>query len=282
MRNNIFVLFIVEILDLSITKILAKEVVIKKIFKLLLVLVLTELLLIQCQPDTVYVYLIGDSTMSDKAAEKEPETGWGQMLPTFFVKNVKILNHAVNGRSSKSFINEGHWQAVLDSLKPGNWVLIQFGHNDEKEYDSTRYTMPRGAYKHNLQLFVNDTKSKGAYPILLTSIVRRRFDEDGKFFDTHGDYPSVVREVADDMKVPLIDLHKSTQKLVEQYGEEKSKDLFLWVKPGEYDGYPDGKQDNTHFNKNGAKIIACIVSKELKSLDSELSRHLKKDIMECY
>jgi DNA sulfur modification protein DndE len=237
------------------------------------------LILFACQshsPGKIRIFLIGDSTMADKPLEDNPERGWGQMLPEFFSENVEVHNHAKNGRSTKSFIKEGRWQAVLDSLQAGNYVMIQFGHNDQKITDPTRYADPHGAYKRNLQRFVNESREKGAQPILITPVMRRRFDELGQFYDTHGDYPDVVRELAEQMQAPLIDLHQSSRELIVSLGEERSKEIFLWVEPGKYARFPDGKEDNTHFSEHGARQIAGLVVKGFKELDLKLKDHLKK------
>jgi lysophospholipase L1-like esterase len=213
----------------------------------------------------VSVFLIGDSTMAEKAADKFPETGWGMKLQPFFAENVVIKNHAVNGRSTKSFIAEGRWKKVLDELKKGDYVFIQFGHNDQKVTDSTRYTNPYTAYRTNLIRYVTESRSKGAIPVLLTPVVRRDFNEQGTLLDTHGAYPEVMRTVAKELKVQLIDLQLKTEEMVISYGPEKSKELYLWVEPGDKN-YPDGKQDNTHFCPKGAETVALIVANEIRRL----------------
>jgi lysophospholipase L1-like esterase len=140
------------------------------------------------QQQKITLYLIGDSTMAEKEPDKRPETGWGEMIPEFFNENLIVKNHAVNGRSSKSFIDEGRWDNVLDSLRPGDYVCIQFGHNDQKEYDPERYTIPITGYRQNLIRFITETRAKGACPLLATPIVRRKFNEEGTLVDTHGLY----------------------------------------------------------------------------------------------
>ena len=227
-----------------------------------------------CSRKPVDVYLIGDSTMANKPLEGNPERGWGQMFHLFFNRNVTIHNHAKNGRSSKSFITEGRWQTVLDSLKPGDYVFIQFGHNDEKSHDSTRYAEPHTTYKENLTKFVRQSREKGTHPILLTPVMRRRFDEEGKFYDTHGDYPDVVRESAKEMDVPLIDMHRLSEKLLVSLGEDKSKNIFIFVEPGEYPRFPEGKEDNTHFCEYGATRMAGLVAEALKKMDIPLSKYV--------
>lgn len=224
----------------------------------------------------VSVFLIGDSTMAQKDPEKFPETGWGMKLQPFFTEGVMVKNHAVNGRSTKSFITEGRWQKVLDELKKDDYVFIQFGHNDQKVADSTRYTNPYTAYRANLIRYVTESRSKGAIPVLLTPVVRRDFNEQGTLLDTHGAYPEVMRTVAKELKVPLIDLQILTEELVLSYGPEKSKELYLWVEPGDKN-YPDGKQDNTHFNPKGAKAVALIVASEIRRLGIMPLKLLKKE-----
>ena len=241
----------------------------------IILLLLVVVIIWQCaQDEPIAIYLIGDSTMADKPLEGNPERGWGQMLGQFFSRNVTIHNYAVNGRSTKSFIDEGRWQTVLDSLKSGNYSLIQFGHNDQKEYDSTRYANPQGAYRQNIERFVIESRKKDAIPLLITTVMRRRFDENGQFYDTHGAYPDVVRSVARKMNVPLIDLHQSSRDLIVSLGEEESKKIFLWVEAGEFEGFPQGKQDDTHFSEYGATIIAGLVVDDIRRLDVNLKRYI--------
>ena len=208
------------------------------------------------------IYTIGDSTMANKKAEVYPETGWCQVLPEFFDETVTIKNYAVNGRSTKSFIDEGRWQAVIDSLQPGDFVFIQFGHNDQKIQDSTRYTSPFETYSENLERFVNETRVNGANPVLFTSIVRRKFGDDGKLTDTHGDYPAAVRKVVQKLNVPLIDLQKLTETWVNTLGDEPSKAMFLWTDPSEK--FPEGRKDDTHLCEDGARQVAQLAIEEAK------------------
>lgn len=158
-------------------------------------------------PDKLTIILVGDSTMSNKLPGDEPEKGWGQLLPDFFTDQVIIENHARNGRSTKSFFNEGLWKKVLYRINPGDFVLIQFGHNDSKISDSTRYAEANTTYRNYMINYILETRNKGGIPVLITPVNRRKFDEHGNFVDQHGDYPKVVREVASELNVPLIDLH---------------------------------------------------------------------------
>lgn len=239
-----------------------------------LFIVITLLSLTPANKDKISVFLIGDSTMAEKQPEKYPETGWGMELQQFFNEKAEVKNHAVNGRSTKSFIAEGRWQKVLEELKKGDYVFIQFGHNDQKSTDSARYTNPFTAYRTNLTRYINEIRKKGAYPILLTPVVRRNFNESGVLIDTHGNYPEVMRIVAKDLNVPLIDLQVLTEQLVISYGPEKSKELYLWVGPGDKN-YPDGKQDDTHFSPGGASAVARMVAEEIQQQGIKLKRYLK-------
>jgi lysophospholipase L1-like esterase len=223
----------------------------------------------------VRLFLIGDSTMADKPLIGTAERGWGQAFPLFFERCVVVENHARNGRSTKSFIAEGRWQVVLDKLEQGDYVFIQFGHNDVKKEDTSRYAEAHTDYKRNLLQFVNDARAKGATPILLTPVSRRQFDDHGNLVDTHGDYPIVVRELAAEQKVPLIDVHQASMQLIRILGSENSKKDFVWIKSDLYTANRAGRQDNTQFNESGALKIARLVAEGLKELNLPLSKQLK-------
>ncbi len=220
------------------------------------------------------IFCIGDSTMANKKSEVYPETGWCMVLGQFFDSSVSVKNHAVNGRSSKSFIDEGRWNIVLDSLNAGDFVFIQFGHNDEKEYDSTRYTTPFGTYASNLKKFVLETREKGAIPVLFTPIARRKFGENGQLVDTHGDYPDATRKIASENNVPLIDLAKITEEWINGLGNEPSKEMFLWTEPNEQ--FPYGRKDDTHLSETGAKNVARMALEECKRLNLSFTGRLLK------
>lgn len=241
--------------------------------KMLLGLFVMALMTSACQKQTVNLYTIGDSTMANKKAKVYPETGWAQVLDQFFDSQVIVHNHAVNGRSSKSFINQGRWQVVLDSLQKGDYVFIQFGHNDQKSHDTTRYTTPFGTYTENLTKFINETREKDAIPVLFTSIVRRKFVND-TLVDTHTDYPVAVRQLAVELNVPVIDLQKMTEDLVKSLGDEPSKALYLWV--DSTDIYPKPRKDNTHLCVEGAKKVASLALNELASQKIDLAEHIVK------
>lgn len=225
----------------------------------------------------ITLYTIGDSTMANKPnPEVNPERGWGQMLPQFFTNALKIDNRAVNGRSTRSFRERNHWQPIYENLKKGDYLFIQFGHNDGKTTDPTRYTNPHSSYRHNLIRYILETREKGATPILLTSIARRKFNEEGVLLDSHGAYTLETRLVAQEYKVHLIDLQYYTELLEEKYGKEQSKLLHLHFPKGTHDNYPEGIDDNTHLSVLGATEIAQLVVNDLIRTKHPLAKYLKK------
>lgn len=254
--------------------------------------------------DTVTVFMIGDSTMANKPLSKEnQERGWGQMLPMYLTGPVKVDNHAVNGRSSKSFINEGRWDKVMAKLRPGDYVIIQFGHNDEKP-KADRHTDPGSTFDDNLRKFVNEARSKGATPILMNSIVRRNFpDQNGIaaeetddkqksveawkvdnpaegeiLVDTHGDYIVAPRNVARELAVFFVDMNSATHKLVQNLGTERSKALFMWIPENTYEFCPKGKIDNTHLNIKGAIQVAGLAVDRLAAEVPGFRRFVRPEV----
>lgn len=254
--------------------------------------------------DTVTVFMIGDSTMANKPLSKEnQERGWGQMLPMYLTGPVKVDNHAVNGRSSKSFINEGRWDKVMEKLRPGDYVIIQFGHNDEKP-KADRHTDPGSTFDDNLRKFVNEARSKGATPILMNSIVRRNFpDQNGIaaeetddkqksveawkvdnpaegeiLVDTHGDYIVAPRNVARELAVFFVDMNTATHELVQNLGTERSKALFMWIPENTYEFCPKGKIDNTHLNIKGAIQVAGLAVDRLAAEVPGFRRFVRPEV----
>ncbi|MBI3123785.1 MAG: rhamnogalacturonan acetylesterase [Ignavibacteriales bacterium] len=229
--------------------------------------------------EKITVYLIGDSTCANKPLDDNPERGWGQLFPNFFTSDVIIENHAVNGRSTKSFRDQGLWQKVYEKLKPSDYVFIQFGHNDSKKTDSTRYAEAHTDYKKNLIRYIEETRSKGAIPVLLTPVNRRKYDEKGNFIDQHADYPVVVREVSAELYAPLIDVHKTSLELFSKLGVENSKKLFIMsVKPDVFKSLPKGREDNTHFTREGAIEVAKMVVDGIKTISLPLEKYLRNDL----
>lgn len=254
--------------------------------------------------DTVNVFMIGDSTMANKPLDNEnQERGWGQMLPIYFEGALKVDNHAVNGRSSKSFIDEGRWEAVRSQIKPGDYVIIQFGHNDEKIKDTKRYTVAGGSFDDNLRRFVNETREKGGTPILMNAIVRRNFPQNGEvpedsddqrktwkdnfdkypaegtvLVDTHGAYVDAPRNVAQEMNVVFVDMNKLTHEMVQTLGTTLSKDMYMWIPAGEYEFCPGGRIDNTHLNVLGGILVSRLAVNELAKQVPELRPYIRKTV----
>ncbi|MFF6998668.1 rhamnogalacturonan acetylesterase [Streptomyces sp. NPDC008313] len=201
------------------------------------------------------LYIAGDSTAAQKYADAAPETGWGMALPFFLHTDgpgaVTVANHAVNGRSSKSFIDEGRLDVILASIRPGDLLLVQFGHNDEKSADPTRYTEPWTTYQDHLRRYVDGARARGARPVLATPVERRRFDADGNALPSHGDYPAAMRALAEDEHVALLDIQALSIALWQRLGAEETKTYFNWTAT---------EQDNTHFNPPGAIAVARLVA----------------------
>lgn len=241
---------------------------------------------------TITIFMIGDSTMANKPLEGgNQERGWGHVLGGYFSENIRVENHARNGRSSKSFIDEGLWEVVINKVKPGDYVFIQFGHNDEKA-DEKRHTDPGSTFDANLRRFVKETRAKGGIPVLFNAIVRRNFrnnknavaeddvrkdlskgsaSQDGEvLIDTHGKYLESPRNVAKELDVPFVDMNKITHDLVQEMGPEASKKLFMWIPEGVCAACPKGREDNTHLNVYGARTIAGLtvdaIAKEVPAL----------------
>lgn len=237
---------------------------------------------------TTTIFIIGDSTAAKKdLSTGSPERGWGMALQCYFDSAyIRVDNHAVNGRSSKSFIDEGRWDKVLSAMKPGDYVIIQFGHNDEKPAVE-RHTDPGSTFDYNLAKFVRETRERGGIPILMNPVVRRNFaqkplknDDDEKLrnttfadgsklvegdslIDTHGLYKVAPRDVARRMNCHFIDANQITHDLEQSLGVEGSKKLHMWYKPGEEPSLPQGRQDNTHYNIYGAQVVAKLLAEAL-------------------
>lgn len=211
----------------------------------------------------VHLFLAGDSTMSIKEKKAYPETGWGMPFELFWDSSIIVINKAKNGRSTKTFIQEGIWKNIVDSLQSGDYVFIQFGHNDESPEKVDRYTRP-DSFRTNLQFFIQQVSQKGGIPILLTPVSRRKFDKNGTALATHEKYAPLVLEVAQQMNVYCIDLDSASRNLYQRMGADNSRLLFVQLQPGEHPNYPSGKEDNTHFNELGARLIAQIVLADIK------------------
>lgn len=262
------------------------------------ILVFMMAILLSSSKKTTTIFVIGDSTAAEKSNYKtSPERGWGMVLQGCFDDAIVVDNHAVNGRSSKSFIDEGRWQKVLDRIQPGDYVLIQFGHNDEKPQPE-RHTDPGSTFDANLSRFVTETRQKGGIPVLLNSVVRRCYysellknDDDEKLrsktyggeekinsdtlIDTHGAYVVAPRQVAQRMKVAFVDATQITHDIETAMGVEGSRKLHMWFRPGEHPQVPKGKQDNTHYNVYGAHVVANAIADALAEQVPALKKHVR-------
>ncbi len=241
--------------------------------KLPVLFILSFLLLsFRTSPEKIKIYLVGDSTIAEKAKNKFPEMGWGVPFGWFFNDYARVDNRAKNGRSTKSFIQEGLWAKVLDSLQTGDYVLIQFGHNDEVPTKKAATTPAQ--FQENLKRYVTETRARKANPILITPVARRKFDENGKITDTHKEYSQLVKNVAKELDVPLVDLNTLSLALLQDFGDDKSKLLYLHLNENQNPNYPKGVKDDTHFSELGARYMAEIVAKELKKINSPLAGYL--------
>ena len=201
------------------------------------------------------LFLIGDSTVTNlPLIPAQPARGWGQMLPLYLKHGIRMENHASSGQSSRSFILTGMWQKVHDKLKKGDFLIIQFGHNDAKP-DEKRHTEPFAEYTENLTRYVKEARELGATPILCTPPCRAFYDKQGQLMDTHHDYPKAMRQLAEKEHVPLLDLEAKTAELLRHLGPDRAKALFANAEPGDYAAFPQGRSDGTHFNASGASII---------------------------
>ena len=259
----------------------------KKLRLLTLVTALLLLLTAATNEKKTTIFIIGDSTAANKdISGGKQERGWGMALSCYFDDNIVVDNHAVNGRSSLSFINEGRWDKVLEKMKPGDFVIIQFGHNDEKP-KADRHTDPGSTFDYNLAKFVRETREHGGIPVLMNCVVRRNFfvtvpenDDDEKLrtttfkdgvkmvegdtlIDTHGLYRIAPRDVAQRMNCHFVDANRITHELEQGLGTEASKKLHMWFLPGEEPSVPNGRQDNTHYNVHGAHVVARLLADAL-------------------
>lgn len=237
--------------------------------------------------DVVTIYLIGDSTVADYADNYDPGkdyfqtrypmTGWGQVFQPFFqdadfskfnglipADSVVVDNRARGGRSTRTFFQEGRWRSVYDALRTGDVVIMQFGHNDASVHKTERYVGIEG-YKEFLRLYVLQSRSKNAVPIILTPVARNYPWEDGHLQNGHGEYPTAAKQVAEEMHVLCIDLNQLSMDAFSEKGEDfVSANYFMNLDSGKYAAYPKGLSDNTHFQPEGAKLVAKLVFEALK------------------
>ena len=223
----------------------------------------------------VTIYMIGDSTMSVYASNVYPRMGWGQPLGNLFAaKCATVVDKALSGRSSKSFFDEGAWTPIKNALKAGDYVMIQFGHNDEKSEEPTLFTDPQTTYKQFLTTYINDTRAKSATPLLLTSVNRNKWSG-ATLSDTHGAYPPAVRELAASLKVELIDMAALSKSYFERIGQTETNQLFLILAAGASPNYPNGVTDNTHFQEKGALALGRLVMADAYAQKLKVASYLQ-------
>lgn len=213
------------------------------------------------------IFYAGDSTCAQNDITTFPQTGLGQGLELYVKKEIKIYNHAMNGRSTKSFMEEGRLAAIEREISEGDFLFIQFGHNDEKEFDKARYTTPFGTFKENLKTFINAARKVGATPVLVTPLERRCFEDAWKLGKgEHGDYVAGMKEVAAEEQVALIDLNTKSRAKMEDAGAVETTKWFMHLAKGEYPSCPEGKIDNTHLKQDGARVFAGLIAEGLQEL----------------
>ena len=248
-----------------------------KLFAKYSLLLLVGILLISSSKRPVHIFMAGDSTMADKTLTRTVtdsttgtkttypylERGWGQLLPELLNEKAIVKNYARNGRSTRTFVEEGLWTDLISNTQKGDFVIIQFGHNDGV-ITKKNYTNP-AQFRLNFVAFVNEVKAKGATPILCTPVARRKFDEKGILEPTHGEYPEIIKAVAKQENVTMIDMEKLTSIMLQDAGVEPSNKFFHKFAPGESPFFPKGLDDNTHFNELGARKAAELFLGEIKS-----------------
>ncbi|WP_324255000.1 rhamnogalacturonan acetylesterase [Bacillus sp. REN16] len=222
--------------------------------------------------DMTNLFLAGDSTVASCPKHEAPMAGWGQVFQSFFTDQVKVHNFAKGGASTNTFMEQGYLDTILHFIQPDDYLFIQFGHNDQKSFGTDPFT----TYQSNLTKYVNGAREKGAIPVLVTSVQRRAFDEQGKIQSSLGDYPIAMIQLAEKLDVPLINLWEKTKTLYETLGPEGSKQLFTWFAPNENPNYPDGVQDNTHFCEHGAREVGKLVLEGIQELDLPIKSFIKQ------
>lgn len=213
------------------------------------------------------IFYAADSTVAQNNIFTYPQTGIGQTLPLYLKKLITVHNHAINGRSTKSFIDESRLATIYNELRSDDFLFIQFGHNDAKIQDSARYTDAYGDYQVNLEKFINVARNRAAHPVLITPLYRRHFDAAGQLEpDTHGNYPDAMKQVGERLQVPVIDLCSRSEALLKATGDEDSKKWYMNFPSGIYPNFPEGKEDNTHLRVDGAIVFAGLIADGLKEL----------------
>lgn len=213
------------------------------------------------------IYWAGDSTVQTNDYATYPQNGIGQVFSIFLREGYSVCNHAKNGRSTKSFIDEGRLEAIKEQIGEGDFLFIQFGHNDEKIQDPARYTEPHTSFIDNLELFIRAARDRGAYPVLITPLERRCFtDEKHLGPGEHLEYVKGMREAAERFQAPLVDLYTKSRGELEKAGEERSRGWYMYFPAGYYPEHPAESKDNTHLRHDGAVHFAGLIAEALREL----------------
>lgn len=216
------------------------------------------------------IWIIGDSTVEDN---KPPFRGWGWAIPQHAAEGVAVRNHGLSGRSTRSFRDEGLFKPVQESMQAGDLLLIQFGHNDEKDAENL-HTDPDSTYPEFLSWYCDEAIARGAQPVLITPVSRRWWIPGGEMLYTHGEYPAAMRKLAAERDIPLVDLKAASRALYLELGEEKCAELFVIIPKGENPDFPEGHNDKTHFNAYGAQVIGELVVEGLRQ-DERTAKFVK-------
>ena len=213
------------------------------------------------------IFWAADSTVQTNNITTYPQTGIGQVFSLYVRDGVTVVNHAKNGRSTKSFMDEGRLKKIDEQIGAGDYLFIQFGHNDEKSEDPTRYTEPFSTFMENLETYIDVARKHGAYPVLITPLERRCFvDEKHLGMGAHSDYVAAMKQTAEKCNVPLVDLYSMSRGELKKAGEPGSRRWYMYFSAGEYKNYPEGKTDNTHLRYDGAVLYAGLIAKGLEEL----------------
>ena len=213
------------------------------------------------------IFWAGDSTVQYNDILTFPQTGIGQVMNLFLKPEVRVENHAKNGRSTKSFIDESRLTPIYDKITAGDFLFIQFGHNDEKKEDPTRFTEPFSTYMENLETFIRVAKDHSAYPVLITPLERRCFmDEKHLGIGAHSDYVAAMKQTAEKNNVPLVDLYSMSRMELKKAGEKNSRRWYMFFPEGEYKNHPEKSEDNTHLRYDGAVNFASLIARGLREL----------------
>lgn len=225
------------------------------------------------------IYWAGDSTVQFNGIETFPQTGMGQTLPLYLKRDVIIRNFAKNGRSTKSFLDEGRLSRIEKEIGKDDLLFIQFGHNDEKDTDETRFTEPFGEYQKNLRIYAEAAKKAEAKAVFITPLERRCYEDEHRLgAGKHGEYVKAMKEVAADLNLPLIDLYEASRAALEKAGASVTERWYMHIPAGIYPNKPDGLQtDNTHLVYEGAVIFAGLIAEGLKSLGGEYAELLRPE-----